>query len=145
MTPHVRDPATGLPIGPEVAPTPARRPTRDTVLTGRHVRLAALDPAAHAPALYRAVAGGNAAQLYLYLFPPPPADEGAFRTQLEGMAKSEDPLAFAILDEATGEAVGHATYMRIEPTHRVIEVGNILYTPPLQRSPGAPEAMYLMA
>jgi hypothetical protein len=35
--------------------------------------------------------------------------------------------------------------MRIEPAHRVIEVGNILYTPKLQRSLRATEAMYLMA
>jgi RimJ/RimL family protein N-acetyltransferase len=35
--------------------------------------------------------------------------------------------------------------MRIEPTHKVIEVGSILYTPALQRTAGATEAMYLMA
>ena len=36
--------------------------------------------------------------------------------------------------------------MRIEPPHRVIEVGSILYTPALQRTfRRATEAMYLMA
>ena len=35
--------------------------------------------------------------------------------------------------------------MRIEPVHRVIEVGSILYTPALQRTTAATEAMYLMA
>jgi RimJ/RimL family protein N-acetyltransferase len=35
--------------------------------------------------------------------------------------------------------------MRIEPAHRVIEVGGILFTPRLQRTVGATEAMYLMA
>ncbi len=35
--------------------------------------------------------------------------------------------------------------MRIEPEHRVIEVGNILYTRALQRTRGATEAMYLLA
>ena len=35
--------------------------------------------------------------------------------------------------------------MRIEPAHRVIEVGSILYTPALQQTTGATEAMYLMA
>ena len=56
-----------------------------------------------------------------------------------------DPLLFALVDPATGKAVGHATYMRIEPAQRVIEVGNILYTRALQRTPAATEAMYLMA
>jgi RimJ/RimL family protein N-acetyltransferase len=35
--------------------------------------------------------------------------------------------------------------MRITPEHRVIEVGNIFYTPRLARSAAATEAMYLMA
>ena len=35
--------------------------------------------------------------------------------------------------------------MRIEPVHRVIEVGNILFTPSLQRTRGATEAQYLLA
>jgi RimJ/RimL family protein N-acetyltransferase len=35
--------------------------------------------------------------------------------------------------------------MRIEPAHRLIEVGNILYLPHLQRTVGATEAMYLLA
>jgi RimJ/RimL family protein N-acetyltransferase len=35
--------------------------------------------------------------------------------------------------------------MRIEPVHRVIEVGSILYSPRLQQTTLATEAMYLMA
>jgi RimJ/RimL family protein N-acetyltransferase len=34
--------------------------------------------------------------------------------------------------------------MRIDPTHGVIEVGNINYSPLLQRTPAATEAMFLM-
>ena len=35
--------------------------------------------------------------------------------------------------------------MRIEPAHGVVEVGNILLAPRLQRTTAATEAMYLMA
>jgi RimJ/RimL family protein N-acetyltransferase len=35
--------------------------------------------------------------------------------------------------------------LRIEPAHRSIEVGWILYAPALQRTVGATEAMYLLA
>ena len=35
--------------------------------------------------------------------------------------------------------------MRINPTHGVIEVGNVLFSPALQRTRAATEAMYLMA
>ena len=60
-------------------------------------------------------------------------------------ARSEDPLFFAMLEKSSGDAVGYAAFMRIEPAHRVIEVGSILFTPRLQRTVGATEAMYLMA
>ena len=46
---------------------------------------------------------------------------------------------------ATGTAAGYASYMRMEPAHGVVEVGNILLTPSLQRTTAATEAMYLMA
>jgi RimJ/RimL family protein N-acetyltransferase len=141
----VVDPASGLPIGPEIDPAPARRPMKGTVLEGRHVVLAPVDPAAQADTLYAETHGPEADALWLYLSTGPFADPALFRAYLDRAAVSEDPLFFAILDRTTGRPLGHATYMRIEPAHRVIEVGNILYTPKLQRSPGATEAMYLMA
>ena len=60
-------------------------------------------------------------------------------------AQSADPLFFAITEAASGRPVGQASYLRIEPAHRAIEVGNIIFSPLLQRRPGATEAMYLMA
>ncbi|MFO1047474.1 MAG: GNAT family protein [Geminicoccaceae bacterium] len=66
-----------------------------------------------------------------------------YRAWADRAATSEDPLFFAILD-AAGRAVGVATLMRIEPAMGVIEVGNIAFSPLLQRTPAATEAMYLM-
>jgi RimJ/RimL family protein N-acetyltransferase len=43
------------------------------------------------------------------------------------------------------KAAGWASYMRMEPAHGVIEVGNIMLSPALQRTRAATEAMYLMA
>ena len=145
MIPSVTDVDTGLPIGPEVSTDPARRPASDIVLEGRHVVLSRLDPERDAEPLYRRLAEGDLDRLYLYLFPPAPRDPATFRAQLDAMAAAADPFALAIRDRASGETLGHATYMRIEPAHRVIEVGNILFAPALQRSPAATEAMYLMA
>jgi RimJ/RimL family protein N-acetyltransferase len=47
--------------------------------------------------------------------------------------------------DRAGQAAGWASYMRMEPAHGVVEVGNILLTPGLQRTTAATEAMYLMA
>src|SRR5262249_12793978 len=49
------------------------------------------------------------------------------------------------LRAASREPAGYASLMRIDPAHRVIEVGNILYLPSLQRTVGATEAMFLLA
>jgi RimJ/RimL family protein N-acetyltransferase len=133
-----------MPIGPLVEGSPARRPQR-TTLPGRVVTLGPLDPEAHGDALYEGIRGEAGDRLWQYLFEGPFADRSAFETHLRRIAASEDPLFFAILDNASGSAVGYASYMRIEPVHRVIEVGSILYTPRLQQTTLATEAMYLMA
>ena len=132
------------PIGPLVNVFPAKRPSR-TTLQGKLVTLVPLDPVAHGDALYEATRGAAADQLWLYLFEGPFPRRADFDSHLKRAAASEDPLFFAILDRASGTAVGYAAYMRIEPVHRVIEVGSILYTPQLQRTPLATEAMYVMA
>jgi RimJ/RimL family protein N-acetyltransferase/GNAT superfamily N-acetyltransferase len=75
----------------------------------------------------------------------PFADEAAFRDSLAAKARSEDPLFFAIIDQASGRAVGYITLMRIDLANRVIEVGNVLFSPAMQRTPGATEAMYLLS
>ena len=63
---------------------------------------------------------------------------------MQSMETSKDPFYFAIIDNTTGQAVGRASFLRIEPKHRCIEVGSILFSPLLQRTRGATEAMYLM-
>jgi len=139
------DPATGLSIGPRVVDlSPAPRPQR-TTLPGRHVTVTPLDPVAHAEALYAATAGPENERLWLYLFDGPFANRADFDAYLTHIAQSDNRLYYAILDAATSAAIGHACYLRIEPAHRCIEVGGILYAPSLQRTPGATEAMYLMA
>ncbi len=141
MTP----PSATLPIGPLVDSHPARRPERVT-LEGRWITLVPLDPQAHAEALYEGSNGDAAREsLWAYLFDGPYKSLGEFRLSLEAKARSTDPLFFAIIDNSSGQAVGYQTLMRIDAPNRVIEVGNILYTPAMQRTAGATEAQYLFA
>ena len=63
---------------------------------------------------------------------------------LDRASAGDDPLFHAIIERRSGRAVGVASYMRIDPAAGVIEVGGINYSPPLQRTPAATEAMYLM-
>jgi len=57
---------------------------------------------------------------------------------------SKDPLFHAIVDNVPGKRWAGVVYAD-RPKHRCLEVGSILYSPALQRSAAATEAMYLMA
>jgi RimJ/RimL family protein N-acetyltransferase len=88
---------------------------------------------------------GEQASLWTYMFDGPFEDRTAFAEALKKRQGSNDPLFFTIVDADSNRAVGIASYMRIEPAHRVIEVGGIVFSPALQRKPAATESMYLMA
>lgn len=60
------------------------------------------------------------------------------------MSAQDDPLFYAILDKKTEKAVGLASYLRIQPKVGVLEVGHIHYSPLLQKTPLATEAMFLL-
>ena len=132
------------PIGALVDTHTAKRPERVT-LRGRAITLVPLDAETHAAALFAGANGGEKDRVWTYLFDGPYADPDEFKANIAAKALSADPLFFAILDNASGAAVGYQTFLRIEPSHRVIEVGNILYTPAMQKTIGATEAQYLFA
>jgi RimJ/RimL family protein N-acetyltransferase len=139
------DPSVAAPIGPSVDSHPAKRPER-VALAGRWVTLVPLDASRHAEALYEGSNGDAAREsLWAYLFDGPYRDLDEFRANIEAKARSKDPLFFAVIDNASGRAVGYQTLMRIDVANRVIEVGNIMYTPAIQRTAGATEAQYLFA
>lgn len=128
-------------VGETVDATPAKRPGPVTI-QGRYGRLEKLNAAKHAGALWEAVKGHD--QVWTYLFNGPFSERADFDAYIEMFASREDPYAYAILDRE-GRAVGFATLMEIRPANRVIEVGNILYSPLLQRTPLATEVQYLLA
>jgi RimJ/RimL family protein N-acetyltransferase len=138
VSPDVR-----LPVGDAVDARAAARPSRVT-LHGDTIDLVPLDPAAHADALFAGAGGPQHDALWTYLAAGPFHDRSAFDAWLAERARSDDPLFFAIVDK-DGRAAGWATLMRIDPPNRVVEVGWILYTPALQRTRAATEAMYLLA
>jgi RimJ/RimL family protein N-acetyltransferase len=64
---------------------------------------------------------------------------------VERWRQAEQAVLLAIVPADSAKAAGWASYMRIKPAHGVIEVGNVLFSPALQRTRAATEAMYLMA
>jgi len=113
------------------------------VLRGRTVTLEPLNGASHTAGLWRAVQGRD--EVWTYLADGPYASEADLRRALEEKQAGSTAVFFAIVPQATGHVAGYASYMRMDPANGVIEVGNILLAPSLQRTVAATEAMYLMA
>ncbi|MCB1493125.1 MAG: GNAT family N-acetyltransferase [Rhodobiaceae bacterium] len=121
------------------------RPGRN-VRDGQHVHVEPLDPARHAAPMYEAHRTLDPeGRIWDYLAYGPFESLHDYTVHLERQAAEDDPLFYAIIDRASGEAVGVASFLRIDPNNGVIEVGHICYTPRLQRTPAATEAMFLMA
>lgn len=135
-------PTTGQPVGLKVDAHGALRPGPAT-LQGRYGRVERLDPTCHGAALWDNVRGDEATWTYMSAYGPF-ADEVAFMAWLESRVPLDDPYSYAIID-AQDRAVGIATLMEIRPAMRVIEVGHIVYSPALQRTPLGTEAQYLLA
>jgi RimJ/RimL family protein N-acetyltransferase len=134
----------GQPVGaPVVGWSPRPLPPR-TAMAGRLCTIEPLDPARHAAPLFAAYSEDREGRMWTYLPRGPYGSPDEYRSWAEAARRADDPLVHTILDNASGEPVGTASYMRIEPSVGVIEIGSITYSPRLQRRPAATEAMYLM-
>jgi len=101
----------------------------------------------HTHALWQAVLGHD--EVWDWLGDGPYVREEDLFAALEAKETGAAARFFAILPRqasgAVGTAVGYASLMRIDASNGVIEVGNVMFSPQLQRTPAATEAMYLMA
>ncbi len=135
-------PSTGQPVGLPVAnATPGPRPGPVT-LEGRYGRVERLAQH-HDKDLWDAVNGHDTIWTYMSGYGPFP-DFPACSKWVGSRPPLEDPYSYAILDKS-GRAVGISTLMEIKPAMRSIEVGHIVYSPALQRTPLGTEAQYLLA
>ena len=121
-------------------PVPVPNPVR---LHGRYATLEPFDPARHGADLWEAIGGHD--DLWTWLAGGPAASASDLMANVERWRQAEQAVLLAILPAETGKAAGWASYMRITQAHGVVEVGNILFSPVLQRTRVATEAMYLMA
>jgi RimJ/RimL family protein N-acetyltransferase len=113
-------------------------------MDGRFCRVEPLNASLHAASLHDAYALDTEGRMWTYLPYGPFATQDSYRAWAEEMCRRSNLLFYAIIDRATDQAVGVASYLRIDPANGSIEVGHISYSPLLQRTPAATEAMFLM-
>ena len=123
--------------------TPPVRPPAEPMI-GRYCRLERLDADRDGQSLFDAYALDSENRNWTYLPQGPFESYAEFHIWLSDMAKLDDPFFFTIIDAESQTSVGIASYLRITPPAGSIEVGHIHYSPLLQKTPSATEAMYLM-
>jgi RimJ/RimL family protein N-acetyltransferase len=134
----------GDPIGFEVSGWTTRRWPPRTPMAGLYGRVEPIDPDRHAADLHAANSLDADGRNWTYLSREGFSELDAYRGWLASMAQEDDPVLHAIVDSATDKAIGVAAYMRIDPAMGAIEVGNLNFSPLLQRTRLATEAMFLM-
>jgi RimJ/RimL family protein N-acetyltransferase len=128
------------PIGSIVDPIPPGTLPDLRRIEGRYLKLEALNPAKHGSDLWNAVKGHD--EVWDYLFSGPFADEASFINWLDSNAAKRDPWFYAYV--VGNQALGMGSFMRADPAHGVIEIGNILIAPSLQQTRSSTEATYLL-
>jgi RimJ/RimL family protein N-acetyltransferase len=131
----------GFPLDWKPVPVPVRAP-----LTGRRVRLRPVDPGSDAKPLYEVSHPplGDTA-IWTYLPDGPYENSEALAEHLAAARDSTERLTFTAVRLPEEAPQGSASYLNIVPDHGVIEIGHIWFGSPLQRTPAATEAVYLLA
>ncbi len=119
------------------------RPLRES-LVGCWCTLMPLDPQRHAVELHDAFARDESGAGWTYLSYGPFADAEAYAAWMRANALGADPQFFAVVERASGRALGLVAYLRIEPAHGAIEIGHIHWSLEMRRTPVATEAIFLL-
>ena len=114
----------------------------DATLNGRFGSVERLSAKLHGPGLWQALAGHD--HIWTYIPVGPFGSPAAFATYIEHCEANTERIFYAVLDPAR-RALGILALMEIRPMMRVVEIGNIVYAPALQRTSLATEAQYLIA
>ncbi|KQN78244.1 GNAT family protein [Devosia sp. Leaf64] len=122
---------------------PAKSAPQKIVLDGRYVRLEPLAQK-HAADLYAVSTMDGGAERYRWLFSDAPTSLAQLEARIAEADAGPDRYV-AIVDKATGKALGQQGWMRIRPEHGSIEIGGVYWGLPMARTRLATEALYLFA
>ncbi len=114
----------------------------DFTVTGQHVVVEPLTMA-HEVDLAEAAADGELYKLW-YTWVPKPEDIGKEIERRLGLRDIGSMLPFAIIEKATGKAVGMTTFMNIDAANKRVEIGSTWYRKSVQRSPINTECKLLL-
>lgn len=132
------------PIGTPVECWHAANRPQAQIMHGQYCDIVPLHIELHVADLYAANSQDDGS-MWTYLPYGPFVDLASYQVWLSQYCTQNEFLFYAIIDKKTLQAIGLASYLRIDPANGSIEIGHIAYSPQLQRTTIATEAMYLMA
>jgi len=132
-----------LPIGEAVDYTPASLP-ENRPLIGQYCRLEPFDMARHSTGLFKAYRVDKTGKNWTYLTTEGFDNLAEFEAWAQETCTNTDPFSYAIIDPESGQAIGLASFLSINPAAGSIEVGWLSFSPLLQGTRASTEAMYLM-
>jgi RimJ/RimL family protein N-acetyltransferase len=122
---------------------PAKSAPEPIVLEGRYVRLEPLAPR-HAVDLFAVSTMPGGAERYRWLFSHAPETLAEMERRIVESAW-DTTRHVAVVDKASGRAVGQQGWMRIFPQNASIEIGGVYWGLPMARTALATEALFLFA
>ena len=112
-------------------------------LVGPWAILEPLDARRHGSDLWSELV--ESTSLWRFMSSGPFMSEESFATWLTDKESSSDPLFFSVLDAHSRCALGLLALLAIRPAHGVAELGHIVFSPALQRTRAATDAIALIA
>lgn len=122
---------------------PALSAPQRIVLDGRYVRLEPIERK-HAADLFAVSVLPGGPERYRWLFSDAPNSVAEMEDRIDAANLGPD-LYVAVVDKASGKALGQHAWMRIRPEHGSVEIGGVYWGLPMARSRLATEALYLFA
>jgi len=134
----------GLEVNNWKTPKTVQEAEETQLLKGRYCQLVKLDTA-HAPSLHSAFSGTEDAH-WTYLPYGPFKSRSDFEDLIDTLNLNwrKSSLAYCIQSIDQKEALGFCAYLRMMPQAGSIEVGHLSFSPRLQKTPAATEAIFLM-
>ncbi|KAG7383435.1 hypothetical protein PHYPSEUDO_003675 [Phytophthora pseudosyringae] len=133
----------GQPVGVALQDWEAPPFPPHATLKGRSCQLEPLKSSLHAQEIWNAQCKDPNGARWTYMPYGPFATFQEFEKWCEDAESSRDPQFYAIAVD--GRAVGFVSYLRINPSHGVIEVGHVYYSLALAKTRAATEVIYLLA
>lgn len=136
--------AYGQPVGDVVPGWHGAQPLPRTPLQGRVCRLEPLNAERHCDDLFLAYQQAADDRDWTWLGAARPDTRQATWHWVQGKVADDSLIPWAVIDQASGRAVGVVCFMRIDPVNGVVEIGHVTWSPKMKRTLMSTEAQWLL-